>query len=502
MDRKIVEQLVLEKSFNQICKALNVGKRRVRKVYDQAVIYGYLSGVAMPPFPRPVFKYKDLPTGSNSPYEAVLLEQKDWINSKLNIGWKTITIFEELPIDKNQVNMEISSFYRFINRHDLREQTNKRVVPEILHEPGEVLQLDWGKLRDVVDPVTGKKKTLWALVGVMGFSRYMMVELVWDNKVETTLNAITKMFSIMGGVPKKIVSDNPKCFSLTASKYEAILNPAFERFCSYYGVIPEILPPREPKKKGKVERLMPYVRRLYEAHGSDWHGLNESQEFIDKKLVLANERTHGTTKLRPIDVFLQHEAQALKALTATAYEVEEYHQGKVRNDGHVRFRNKYYSVDEKYHGQEVFIIGNSTRVEIYYRCELIETHARLSTSYVAKSTKEHHLKPWEQVAKDSRMYIDKAEKIGPNAKHLITNILMAGNGFVDTRKVWGILSLDKDYEKEVIDKACKYALDIGSLSYQTVKAYINLSPQKKIILKTSTNNKFTRSAGEYKQIIQ
>ena len=53
-------------------------------------------------------------------------------------------------------------------------EQRKRVVPEIISEPGEVLQLDWGKLRDVIDPKTGKKRTLWAFVGIMGFSRYMM----------------------------------------------------------------------------------------------------------------------------------------------------------------------------------------------------------------------------------------------------------------------------------------------------------------------------------------
>ena len=79
-----------------------------------------------------------------------------------------------------------------------------------------------------------------------------MIKLVWDNKTETTLNAIEEMFNELGGVPKKIVSDNPKCFTIKASKYEPVLNPAFERFCSHYGVIPEILPPRDPQKKEKL----------------------------------------------------------------------------------------------------------------------------------------------------------------------------------------------------------------------------------------------------------
>lgn len=506
VDRKIVQQLLLGKSFNQITKQEHVGKRRVRKVHDLAKEYGYLDGKPLPPFPTPLFKYTDLGTGNKSLYDDILLPHKKWIVDRLEAGWKMVTVLEELPIDRTNMTMSDSTFYRFLHRHDILKEAGlsepTRVVPEMVHDPGEVLQLDWGKLRDVIDPETGKKRTIWAFVGIVGFSRYMMVKFVWDNKTETTIQAIEEMFNELGGVPQKIVSDNPKCFSIEASKYEPILNPAFERFCSHYGVIPEILPPREPKKKGKVERAMPFVRRLYEGHGLGWEGLEESQAYINKKLLIANERKHGTTKLRPIDVLLQQEVSEFKELPPTNYEIEEYHIGNVRKDGHVRFRNKYYSVDEKYHGKEVFVIGNSNRVEIYHKCELIETHNRITANHKSKSTKKQHLKPWEQVAQDSEIYIQKAERIGPNVKQFVSEILALGRGFVDTRKIWGVLSLDKDHDKEAIDLACKYALEIETLSYQTVRSFLKLAPQKKFNLKTNNENKFVRSPDEYKRQLQ
>lgn len=506
VDRKIVQQLLLNKSFNQVTKELKVGKRRVRNVHDMAQKLGYLHGKSMPEYPHPIFEYKDIQPGNKSPYDNFLMPHKQWIIERMEDEWKFITIYEELPIDRSNVSMSYSSFLRFLTRHNFYELAGRngisRVVPEIITAPGEVLQLDWGKLRDVVDPITGKKKTLWMFVGILGFSRYMMVKLVWDNKTETTLNAIEEMFCELGGVPKRIVSDNPKCFSIKASKYEPILNPAFERFCSHYGVVPEILSPRDPKKKGKVERAMPYVRRLYEGHGLGWDGIEESQNYLNKKVVLANERTHGTIRLRPIDVLLQQEVSELEELPATNYEIEEYHLGTVRKDGHVRFRGKYYSVEEKYHGKEVFVIGNSKRVEIYFQCKLIETHTRITNSFKSKSTKDHHLKPWEQIAKNSKLYIDKAERIGPFVKQFISEILMLGRGFVDTRKVWGVLCLDKDHSNDEIDLACKYALEIESLSYQTVRSYLKLSRPKKFHVEKSKNNKFVRSPDEYKLNLQ
>ena len=67
--------------------------------------------------------------------------------------------------------------------------------------------------------------------------------------------------------------------------------------------------------------------------------IEESQAYLEGKLILANQRRHGTTMQRPQEVFLQMEAQALQPLPALAYEIEQFHEGVVRQDGRVRFAN-------------------------------------------------------------------------------------------------------------------------------------------------------------------
>lgn len=496
VDRKIVQLLLRDESFNQIAKQLQVSKKRIRKICDMASKAGYLDGTPLPEYPQALFAYPETSLdGPVSLTDQALLEHKDWIVERREAGWHLITIWEELPIKVTQ-----SSFYRFIKRHRIDEDPERsrcriKVSPEIIHPPGEALILDWGKMKDVIDPETGKKRTLWFLAGIMGHSRYMMVRLVWDNKTETTLDAIESMFNEMGGVPGRIISDNPKCFSIVASKYEPILNPAFERFCGHYETLPEILPPREPKKKGKVERVVPYVRRLFEAHG-DWQGIEEGQEYLDEKIKLANERKHGTTKLRPVDVFLHHEASELGILPSTSFEREEYSEGKVRNDGCVRFRGKYYSVGKEYVGKEVFTIGTKTSVTIYLSGKLLETHKKVTSPYQSKSIKDHHLEPYERIINDGEHYLRQAEKIGGNAKELVKEILLQGNGFVDTRKIWGILSLDKKYSKEAIDEACGFALGCDQLSYRSVLSFLELSPDTKD-KKPAKTKKFIRKMDEY-----
>lgn len=478
VDRKIVELLRAGKSREKIKAELGVGSGRLAKVIAKAKAAGYLGGgKSLPPFPEPLWE-DDIDGRAKRESDADLFLQSkiEWIKDCLESGWQPISVFEELGV-KPKVSR--ASFYRFLHRHDIHRlgERVRRVVPEIVSQPGDVLQIDWGKLRDVIG-ADGKKQTLWALVGVMGFSRYRMVRLVWTNDVETTIRALESMLRELGGVPKRIVSDNPKCFALEASLYEPLLNPAYERFASHYGFTIECLPPREPQQKGKVERQMPFIRRLYEAHGAAWHGLEESQAYLDRKLKLANERRHGTTQRYPLSDLIELETRELLPLPPVEYVIEECAESSVRKDGHVRFRNKYYSVDEEHIGSAVFVIGSKETVRIYRSGKLIETHERLHDPYRSKQTKSHHLKPWEAAMGEGSYYRKRAAEIGPDVERLVMIIIGQGQGMVDTRKVFGILSLVKKYTKADLNRACAKALEIQSYSYRTVLSLLKLTVNK------------------------
>jgi transposase len=478
MDRKIIEMLRGGASVKAVARMLRVAKRRIRALREQAKEYGYLEAdgrlgsVALPPYPEAIFP--DPVDGRSlrlSEAHQLLRPHQSWIRERMETGWHAVTVFEELPPELKEISR--SSFYRFLERHKLnRLGENYRVVPEIRHKPGEALILDWGKLRDVVDPVTGKKRPLWMFMGVMGFSRFLMSHLVWTMDTVTTLRTIEAMFRAIGGVPFKVTIDNPKCIALEASPYEPLINPAVERFAAHYGVVIEALPPRTPELKGKIERQVPYGRRLYEAHGDTWLGIEESQAYMDRKLVIANDRRHGTTLRRPKEVFVQEEAKTLKPLPPLAYEIERMAEATVRQDGHVRFDNKYYSLEETYKGKDVMILGGSQQVSIYYEGKLLEVHAKITDPNQSKSTKPQHLKPWERAMQDDSFYRKRAQALGPHVDEMILKLLACGQGFIDTRKVWGILSLDKSYRADQIDAACGKALELGTLGFRAVKGFL------------------------------
>ena len=88
--------------------------------------------------------------------DLVLDPKREWIKERIELGWSPQTVFEELPL-----SVPRSNFYRYLHRHHLRLNARAKNIMELIHEPGECLQVDWGKLFDVADARTGKKKTVW-----------------------------------------------------------------------------------------------------------------------------------------------------------------------------------------------------------------------------------------------------------------------------------------------------------------------------------------------------
>jgi hypothetical protein len=227
-----------------------------------------------------------------------------------------------------------------------------------------------------------------------------------------------------------------------------------------------------------------------------WEGIEAEEAHLKAKVAVANDKRHGTTQRRPREVWAQEEASTLKPLPAVAYEIEQYHEGQVRQDGYVRFDSRYYAAGEGLIGKMVTVIANSRQVALYHEGRLLELYERLRGAQHMKAAKPHHLKPWERTIQDGSFYCERAEKLGPRVRAWVEEVLRQGQGFVDTRKVWGVLSLDKRYGAVDIDAACGRALELGSTSFQMVARLLEQSAAlKKIQAESSSAPNMPAAAG-------
>ena len=511
VDRKIVEHFREGISASQVSKITGKGKGYVIKIRDLAEEYGYIEKLSgdtklfkrtnreMPPYPEVLFPLIDKRKVTLTDLDKVIEPQRLWIKERLELGWSPQTIFEEISVSVSR-----ATFYRYLDRHGLKLSGLVRSSPEIIHAPGECLQVDWGKIFDAV--VNGKKKTIWAFIGTLGHSRYTMVRVTEKCDFENTMSCLISMFSELGGVPRKVTSDNPKVFVNLASKHEPVINAGYERFASHYNFIIEALPPSDPKKKGKVERSVQTIRRPFESYDKENYKLETAQVHIDKKLKILNERRHGSHQMKPVEVFIRDEVSALKPLPELVYEIEKIVATDVRQDGYVRYLSKYYRVDQRLKNQEVIVIGNTKLVSIYCKGRLLEVYEKIIDPFTTKSCKEHYRESWEKTLNDHGHYIKRAESIGENVARFVQIVLAKGEGFVDSRIVWGVLTLNKKYSDLEIDNACKSAIELSSVHLKTVHSLLRIHGKAQASTKTKKENeeyqtpggKFARPMSEYR----
>lgn len=504
VDRKIVEHLIDGKSLTNIQNITKKGKGYIIASRDKALAYNYIIPLSegskifaagskkMPPFPEAVFTIFDGRKEKSLESDDYLASEKEWIIERLEADWSPQTIFEEIkkPIPR-------ATFYRYLHRHNLMGKVSQGSSPEIIHAPGECLQVDWAKLADVIDEKTGKKKTISVFLGTVGHSRFQLIRVVECLDFKTSMAALQSMLQELGGVPRKVTSDNPKVFTITASDHEPTLNLGYERFASHYGFIIEALPPADPALKGKVEKSVQLVRRLFESYDFKNYSFDGCQLHADKKAKLANERKHGSHLQKPIDVFINQEASRLSPLPNVVYEIETILYGSVRSDGYVRFENKYYKVDKRLKKEAVVTIGNSTKVAIYCAGRLLEVYDRITDPFTMKACKDHYKEEWEITLKDNNHYIERAKIYGEHVSRFIEMVLARGEDFVDLRVIWGLLTLDKKYNYDSINLACKEAIELSQLNLRTVKALLRLTNPKDQNINQQSEERFQMQSGKF-----
>ncbi len=161
-------------------------------------------------------------------------------------------------------------------------------------------------------------------------------------------------------------------------------------------------------------------------------------------------------------------------------------------------------MDQNLKGEVALVIGNQAQVAIYCSGRLLEVYNRIHDKFTTKACKDHYKEAWEKTLRDNGHYIRQARLIGANAERFIEIILARGDGFVDTRSVWGLLTLNKKYSAADIDKACLSALELSQVNLRTVRQLLEIMAKPKqdnaeeVPAPQTMGGKFARPMSDYK----
>jgi len=275
-----------------------------------------------------------------------------------------------------------------------------------------------------------------------------------------------RAFDFFGGVPGTIVLDNLKAGVVKADIYDPTLNRAYAEMERHYGFVADPAKVASPKLKGKVERNVGVMRRHLLA-GRRFRDVDEANE---RALRWCKEEIgmeiHGTTKMKPYEVFLSEELSRLRPLSPERFQCPTWKKCTVHPDHHVVFDRSYYSLPTRFIGAGVWVRGDERFVRIFLDSELIRTHCKAQSAGTWVTDRSDY--PPEKLAyllPDRTVCLARAADVGPRTEAVVRKIL-GGNGMRHLRKAQAILRLGDKYGKQ---PASDRALTLGNLEYRAIK---------------------------------
>ena len=205
-------------------------------------------------------------------------------------------------------------------RQYLYEYRGKKPIDPIVRfetEAGQQMQVDWGQMR-------GGKSPIHAFIAVLGYSRAMFVVFTDNMRYETLEHCHRLAFDYFQGIPLEVWYDNMKTVVVERDAYgpgKHRLHQPFYQFAKSMGFLPKLCQPYRPQTKGKVERMVRYVRDDFfrplstklAAAGYPVNPETANQDVILWLETVAHQRIHDTTKQKPAER-LQLERPHLQSL--------------------------------------------------------------------------------------------------------------------------------------------------------------------------------------------
>ncbi len=188
----------------------------------------------------------------------------------------------------------------------------------------------------------------------------------------------------------------------------------------------------------------------------------------------AGNRTHGTTRERPLERF-EIEREVLQPLPRTPYDLAVWKQVRLHRDCHVVFDNAYYSAPCRLVGQQLLVRGGTQEVQIYASdYSLVATHTRAQRPG-QRTTNLAHL-PHHKVAgliltRDACR--EQAAQVGQATREVVDQLL--DHRPEDRLRTAGrVLRLGDRFGLERLEAASARALRFGDPAYPTIKRILEL----------------------------
>jgi len=422
------------------------------------------------------------PNGHGASWELLLAHEEQitaWVKGGQGQDPLSIVKIEEL-LARQGVKVPYRTLHRFAaERCGFGAKTTTVRVAD--GEPGVECQVDFGHLGYLVDPETGRRRKVHALIFTAVVSRHMFVWLTYSQTLAAVIAGCEAAWGFFGGCFKVLIPDNLKPVVTEADAVNPRLSTGWLDYAQHVGFGTDPARVRRPQDKPRVERVVQYVRGNFWA-GETFVDLADAQARAEAWCAQrAGMRIHGTTQRRPAEAFAELEALCLLPVPEP-YDRPTFTRVKVHRDFHVEVAKALYSVPEPYLGRHLDVRADSELVKLYTAGpgggKLVKTHPRQPAG--GRSTDRDDLpehKTGYALRDLSRLIAtcaDHGKNVGIYAERLLDDPLP----WTRMRSVYRLLGLVRRYGPDPVDAACGRSLDLEVVSVSKIAAMLTKATER------------------------
>lgn len=317
-------------SIRRISRELCISRKRIRRLLASNSVLRDTTG-------NDAVKPKKKRKSKLDPY-------KEFINGLLD-KYSNITgqrIYEHLKQKGFEGEITIVRDYM----KSIRQVGSKTPVRMVETDPGQRAAHDWSDY-NIPFTLSGKTEQVTFFSYILGYSRRQYIEVVNDKKQKTLLRALINAFIYLDGVPREIKSDNQKACVDRWEAGQPVFNSKYLEFATYYRFRPLTITPGRPRENLKIERPFYYLEKSF-LNGREFKDIDDLKQQLQQWLTDVNDvRIHGTTKKRPIDMYIV-EHPFLQVLPANHFDTSLVTHKVVNQESCIYWEGYQYVVPEKY----------------------------------------------------------------------------------------------------------------------------------------------------------
>lgn len=311
----------------------------------------------------------------------------DYIDMRLaeNI-WNSEVIFAEI---KAMGYTGRRSMLRYYIRPKRKMRPSKRTLRSETR-PGYQLRHDRG---EAGAEVAGQRCKVNFAVNTPGFSRRFHVFAAPKQDAEHTCESLVCVFRYFGGSVKTVLANNQKAAVLKNSNGKVVFSSGFLLLAGHYDFLPRVCRPRRVRTKGKVERMVKYLKENFFVRYRRFDSFTHVNQLMEQWMADVADK-------RELRQFRQTPEQGhLQPLPDTDFDTSYFGIRHVSRDSYIGAGGNRYSVPETLCRQPVSIrISPDDELRIYSNEQQMASHQLCSASSGWQTVPEYHAPLWQRVS--------------------------------------------------------------------------------------------------------